>query len=53
MDSWKNKKILLTGGAGFLGSFIHEKLVERGVVDKSIIIPRSKELDLKNNIFGH
>lgn len=41
---WHDKKILLTGGAGFLGSHIAEILKIRGA--KDIFIPRSKEYDL-------
>lgn len=44
---FKSQKILLTGGAGFLGSFVKKELIKNGVRAKNIIIPRSKEFDLR------
>ena len=47
-DFWKDTQILLTGGAGFLGSFIHEKLISMKKVNPNDIrVPRSKQLDLR------
>jgi len=44
MDFWQNKRVLITGGAGFLGSYVVEKLNTRGC--KEIFIPRSKDYNL-------
>ena len=41
---WSDKRVCLTGGAGFLGSFVTEKLKERGVGE--LFIPRYPEYDL-------
>jgi len=43
----KNKKIVLTGGAGFLGQKVYKKLVEHGASPENIFIPRSSEYDLR------
>lgn len=43
----KDKKILLTGGAGFLGTHVFNTLLARGIPKENIFIPRSKDLDLR------
>ncbi|MFZ3080525.1 MAG: GDP-L-fucose synthase [Bellilinea sp.] len=43
---WATRKVCLTGGSGFLGSFVTEKLRQRGV--KEIFIPRIEQYNLVN-----
>lgn len=44
MQFWRDKRVIVTGGAGFLGSFVVDKLKERGA--REIIIPRKANYDL-------
>lgn len=42
---WTDKRVTVTGGAGFLGSYVVKKLQERGC--RHIFVPRSKDYDLR------
>jgi len=42
---WSNKRVVITGGAGFLGSHIIANLKHRGATD--IFVPRFPEYDLR------
>ena len=45
MVDWRNKNVIVTGGAGFLGSYLCEILKDRGC--ENIFVPRSFEYDLR------
>ena len=47
MRFWQNKRVLLTGGAGFLGSYVKQKLRQAGC--SNIFVPRSKDYNLVEN----
>lgn len=44
MSFWTGKKVIVTGGAGFLGSYVVEELESKGC--ESIFVPRSRDYDL-------
>jgi GDP-L-fucose synthase len=44
MIDWASSRVLVTGGAGFLGSFVVERLRARGV--EQVFVPRKKDYDL-------
>ena len=47
-DFFSKKRFLVTGGAGFLGSFVVERLIENGARQENMKVPRSSETDLRD-----
>ena len=41
---WPDKRVVVTGGAGFLGSFVVQQLKEKGC--RNIVVPRSRDYNL-------
>ncbi len=45
-EFWKGKRVIVTGGAGFLGRYVVQNLQKRQAAE--IIVPRSHEYDLRD-----
>jgi GDP-L-fucose synthase len=48
MGFWENRRVVVTGGHGFLGSFVVEKLKAAGC--REIVVPRSHDYDLREKV---
>lgn len=46
MAFWREKRVTVTGGAGFLGTYVVEGLKDQGA--KHVFVPRSREYDLRD-----
>jgi GDP-L-fucose synthase len=44
MSFWSERRVVVTGGAGFLGSFVVDQLRAKGCAE--IVVPRSRDYDL-------
>lgn len=49
-ENFKGKKILVTGGRGFVGRHVVQQLLLHGAEEKNIFTPSSSEFDLRNQV---
>ena len=46
-DFWRGKRVLITGGGGFIGSWVVRHLIDHcGLSERDLVIPRSSRCDL-------
>ncbi|MFO0838190.1 MAG: GDP-L-fucose synthase [Phycisphaerae bacterium] len=45
-ELWADRRVCITGGAGFLGSFVQERLLARGAKCENLFVPRRRDFDL-------
>jgi GDP-L-fucose synthase len=46
----KNRRIVITGGAGFLGQHLQRRLLKYGVAQEQMLIPRIEDYDLTREV---
>ena len=51
MAFWQNLRVIVSGGNGFLGSFVVERLRSAGC--HSVFVPRSRDYDLRDSVQVH
>ena len=47
--NWKRRFVIVTGGGGFLGRYVVDKLLERGVPIDRLLVPRQQAYDLRRH----
>lgn len=47
---WKNKKVLVAGGAGFIGSHVVEEILSRGAIVTITVSPKTSLKKVKQNL---
>src|SRR6185369_13744915 len=46
-STWPERRVMVTGGGGFLGKAVVQRLQRAGVPSENIFVPRSKDYDLR------